>query len=127
MKFCFDPNGKMIIVLASLHSKTDMVHVRLGLDTGASHTCIQPELLVRLGQDISRPTNWIKMTFGTETKTLPMFPVDAIRALGNVKENLLVVSHALPDALNLDGLLGIDFPKGLDLTISFRSATLDLT
>lgn len=124
MKFSFDPALKLIVVLAAIHTRNEVVFVKLGLDTGASHTTIQPDLIQRLGMDI--PDGQVSITFGTKSKTLPLFRVSNIKSLGKVRDDLLIVSHALPPAFQLDGLLGLDFLRPFEMRVDFPNGTIEL-
>jgi hypothetical protein len=58
---------------------------------------------------------------------MPCLPVNRINALGHDRINLSVLAHTLPPSAWVDGLLGLDFFRGLTLTLDFRSRQITLT
>jgi hypothetical protein len=52
--------------------------------------------------------------------------LERFEALGQFKERFQVISHDLPPAAAIDGLLGLDSLRGSVLTIDFRLGRLSL-
>ena len=50
----------------------------------------------------------------------------SLSTLGQARSDFQVLSHALPPATNLDGLLGLDFFRGQVLTIDFQKGEITL-
>ena len=57
---------------------------------------------------------------------IPRLRVDRLEALGQAKQNLPVLCHALPPTPPIDGLPGLDFLRGQCLTIDFRAGQITL-
>jgi hypothetical protein len=46
--------------------------------------------------------------------------------LGQIRILFPVVAHTLPPTTSVDGLLGLDFFRGLELTLDFRAGQIDV-
>ena len=124
MSFRFIPGRKSIPVRVEIDGPSSSAIVRLSLDTGTSRTVINPGILSSVGVDLTAPLRQVQMTTVSGTTTTPVVRVPAIRALGQARFDFEVVSHQLPPATTTDGLLGLDFLQGLELTIDFRSGEI---
>ena len=56
----------------------------------------------------------------------PHLPVQSLHALGQARTDLGVTGFNLPKGSRVDGLLGLDFFRGLKLNIDFRSGLITL-
>ena len=56
----------------------------------------------------------------------PHLPVQSLHALGQARTELGVTGFNLPKGSQVDGLLGLDFFRGLKLNIDFRSRVITL-
>jgi hypothetical protein len=52
--------------------------------------------------------------------------VRRIIALGQERPNFPVLAYTLPAEIGVDGMLGLDFVRGLKLTLDFREGQLSL-
>lgn len=52
--------------------------------------------------------------------------INRLSALGHHAVGLRVLAHDLPASAGIDGLLGLDFFRGLALTLDFRAGRIDL-
>ena len=102
-----------------------MIH--LAVDTGATQTMINVGPLALVGYDPSLVPDRVQVTTGSGVEYAPRVSVRSIRALGQVRDEFSVLAHTLPASARIDGLLGLDFMKGLTLTIDFNSATVVLS
>lgn len=57
---------------------------------------------------------------------MPAVTVGKQIALDQQRENFTVMSHELPATFEDEGLLGLDFFRGLVLTLDFANGTIDL-
>lgn len=126
MSFRFDPHQGLIIVRTVLKGPAGEAIVRLALDTGATYTLINVGLLVAIGCDPAAVTDRVEVTTGSGVEYAPRVPVDRIRALGHERAAFPVLAHTLPPSADIDGLLGLDFMRGLTLTVEFRTGELRL-
>jgi predicted aspartyl protease len=127
MTFGFDPSQGLIIVpVRSFGPVGDMI-VRLALDTGATSTLINSEIMVLLGYDPATSPHRIQVTTGSGVEFCPRVTVQRLEALGKTVNDFPVLSHTLPPTSQVDGLLGLDFFRGFQISIDFRNGTITIT
>jgi predicted aspartyl protease len=123
----FDPKGHAIVLTARLTGPRGAVHAALALDTGATTTFINTELLVAVGYDPSQADSHVFITTAAGIQYVPKVVVARIEALGRRCEGLAVVAGSLPPSAGVDGLLGLDFLRGKRLAIDFRKGAITLS
>ena len=123
----FDASIGMVIVTATIHGPTGVAYARLAVDTGATLTVIRSTLLTAVGYDPAASTDRLQMTTGSQVEDVAALEVDLLDALDCRQTNLRVVAHTLPPTIAVDGLLGLNFLRGRDLLISFRTGQVTLT
>ena len=126
MTIRFNPQHGLIVVRVLVTGAEGAKTIRLALDTGATSTLINTAILVNLGYDPVAPTRRIQMTTGSGVEFVPVLTVSRLAALGEEQLNFHVVAHTLPPSASVDGLLGLDFLRDRDLTISFRRGIITL-
>jgi predicted aspartyl protease len=104
----------------------DMI-VRLALDTGATSTLINSEIMVLLGYDPAASPDRIQVTTGSGVELCPRVTVQRLEALGKSVNDFPVLFHTLPPTSQVDGLLGLDFFRGFQISIDFRNGTITIT
>jgi hypothetical protein len=57
---------------------------------------------------------------------MPVLEVARLDCLGHSHANFSILARPLPPTAPMDGLLGLDFFRGLELTIDFRAGRIDL-
>ncbi|RYX86822.1 hypothetical protein EON83_01175 [bacterium] len=126
MTFEFDPAASSIQVKAAYSTGSYIRILNLVLDTGATQTVINPKALSFLG-DVSgymagayevETANGRVTTFGVR---LP-----ALFALGQMREDFVVIVHDIGSSLPVDGVLGLDFLRGHRLCLDFVRGELEL-
>jgi predicted aspartyl protease len=127
MTFGFDPSQGLIIVPVRLFGPAGDMIVRLALDTGATSTLINSEIMVLLGYDPATSRHRIHVTTGSGVELCPRVIVQRLEALGKSVNDFPVLSHTLPPTSQVDGLLGLDFFRGFQISIDFRSGTITIT
>lgn len=129
MTFTFDPFKGLIIVRAELEGPSGAAILRLALDTGATGTLINAEMLVSVGYDPALAHVRVQVTTGSGVEFAPLIRTSSVVALGHERCDFDVLCHTLPPSANVDGLLGLDFFRGHNLNIDFRNGqvTLDLS
>ena len=120
MSFPFDPQQGLIIVPAELWGPNGSAVLRLALDTGATGTVVNTGMLVALGYDPALIPDRVQITTGSGVEFVPRVLLDRIMALGRESAGFPVLGHTLPPSAGIDGLLGLDFFRGWNLTIDFR-------
>jgi predicted aspartyl protease len=101
--------------------------VRLALDTGATSTLINSEIMVLLGYDPAASPDRIQVTTGSGVELCPRVTVQRLEALGKSVNDFPVLFHTLPPTSQVDGLLGLDFFRGFQISIDFRNGTITIT
>jgi predicted aspartyl protease len=120
----FDPDQGLIVVSVRLFGPAKDIIVRLALDTGATTTLINSEVSVFLGCDPAGSPDLIRVTTGSGVELCPRVIFERVEALGHSMENLPILCHTLPPTSQVDGLLGLDFFRGRELKIDFKSGTI---
>ena len=126
MTFGFDPSQGLIIVPVRLFGPVGDMIVRLALDTGATSTLINSEIMVLLDDPATSP-NRIQVTTGSGVELCPRVTVQRLEALGKSVNDFPILSHSLPPTSQVDGLLGLDFLRGFQINIDFRNRTITIT
>lgn len=120
----FDPNFHLIEIRALLSGPAGTYRVRLALDTGATSTSINKDILVLIGYDPDALPQTVTITTGSGVEKAARINLDKIEALGYERQGFSVVAHTLPPSAGIDGLLGLDFFRKRILTINFDSGTI---
>jgi len=126
MSFPFDSQQGLIIVRAELWGPAGSIVLRLALDTGATGTVVNIGMLVTIGYDPALAPDRIQITTGSGVEFAPRVTLDKITALGQERTDFPVLGHTLPPSAGIDGLLGLDFFRGQNLTVDFRTGQVTL-
>jgi predicted aspartyl protease len=126
MHISFDPRQGLIVVRAELWGPTGSGVLRLALDTGATSTVVSPGMLVAIGYDPALAADRVQVTTGSGIEFAPRVILEKVVALGHARSGFPVLAHTLPSSAGVDGLLGLDFFRGQNLTIDFRAGQVTL-
>ena len=126
MTYQFDPTQGLIVVPVRLFGPAGDMILRLALDTGATSTLINSEIMILLGYDPAASSDRIRVTTGSGIEFCPRVKIRQIEALGRSVGDFLTLSHTLPPTSQVDGLLGLDFFRGCRLVIDFSSGTITI-
>ena len=121
MSIPFDPREGLIIVPAELWGPSGSVVLRLALDTGATSTVVNVGMLVAIGYDPALAPDRVQVTTGSGVEFAPRITLRQITALEQQRTDFAVLGHTLPPSAGVDGLLGLDYVRGLRLTVDLRS------
>jgi len=127
VNFAFDPQRGLIVVTAELWGPSGSGVLQLALDTGATSTLVNVGMLVAIGYDPALIAERIQVTTGSGVEFAPRVVLQRVSALGQERLGFPVLGHTLPPSASVDGLLGLDFFRGLELTVDFRSGRLTLS
>jgi hypothetical protein len=127
MSFPFDAQQGLILVSVEVMGPSGNAILRFALDTGATTTLINVGVLVALGYDPALAPSRVQVTTGSGVEFVPRMPLDKLSALGQERTGLPVLCHTLPPSAGIDGVLGLDFLRGRDLNINFRTGQISLT
>jgi predicted aspartyl protease len=120
MSFSFDPDQGAVIVQARLWGPRARAVLRLALDTGATARLVNWDVAVLLGYDPAVSPTRQQITTGSGVEFAPEISVDRVEALGIERQRFPVLCHTLPPSDGVDGLLGLDFLRGLRVAFDFR-------
>lgn len=126
MSFPFDPHNGLVIARVELWGPSGSAVLRFALDTGATSTTANVGMLVALGYDPALVPDRLQVTTGSGIEFVPRLSLLRIKALGHERVDLPVLAHTLPPSAGVDGLLGLDFFRGLQLTRNFRKGQVSL-
>lgn len=126
MKLSFEAKDGLIIVPTRLWGPTRDTVVQLALDTGATGSLLNWDVLVFLGYDPAIESERRQITTGSGVEFVPQIALERIEALGQTRKDFPVLAHTLPPSARVDGLLGLDFFRLHRLTINFREGLVTL-
>jgi predicted aspartyl protease len=127
MTFSFNPESGLVLVQALIIGPNGKATINLALDTGASKTLINEDILLSLGYDRSQAVAQSKITTGSKVESVALIKLKSLFALNQERTGLIVVCHTLPPSANIDGLLGLDFFRSTNLNLDFRAGEITLT
>ena len=122
----FDPTARSIrisVVVAGPRKRYDFMFI---LDLGATLTCIRPNLLGLLGYDLTRPIGRKRIRSATGSVIAPIYRISSLASLGQIHTEFPVAAQELPITVEADGLLGLDFFRGLVLNLDFSRGQIAL-
>jgi predicted aspartyl protease len=119
MSASFAPNGRPVVVEGWVTGPDRTFKVKLVVDTGATGTLIGASILTALGVPFPPTARRRRLRAATGGATAPVVSVRQLLVLGQAKTDFPVAAHDLPPAVTYDGLLGLDFFRGLVLTLDF--------
>jgi hypothetical protein len=126
VSFAFDPREVLILVEARLWGPGGHYAFRFGLDTGATETVVSVDKLAFLGYGISLTDERTRLITGSSAAFASRATLQRILALGQERSEFPVLAYTLPTEIGVDGMLGLDFLRGMRLTIDFRAGQLSL-
>jgi len=126
MSVPFDPIASAIVVRARLWGPDADVVARLALDTGATFSLVNREVLTFLGYDPEAASVAVDIATASGVVSVSQIAVEKIESLGKELWNFPVLCHTLPPSATVDGLLGLDFLRGQRLVVDFRAGAIAL-
>lgn len=120
MKFTFDPTQGLVVIPAQLYGFHADTIVRLALDTGATGSMINWDVAVLLGYDPASAEERIQVTTGSGVEFAPRILIKKVEVSGRFLENFPILCHTLPPSATVDGLLGLDFFRGVRLVVDLK-------
>src|SRR5205809_1015575 len=126
MSFTFDPNDDLIRIDAVVEGPAGSTDVSLALDTAAVETVINEAFLAVVGHDPTQAPEHVESIAASGTVLVPRLPVRRLSALGQDRLDFPVLAHTLPPSAGVQGLVGLDFCRGKELKINFRTGLIGL-
>lgn len=132
MKYKFQLLGEddLIVITTKIkfHNQPFYYPLSLVLDTGASHTVIDLNMLLIAGYDKSLRLNKdVKVQTANKIIDADKFILDELKVLDKSFKNFEVTTYdflAQDDLLDYDGVLGLDFFRDTTLFIDFKNCEL---
>jgi len=120
-----DRAGNLLVARASVTGPNGNVLVlRLLVDTGASCTIIPIEAAKRIGCDIHRPTDTVRIVAANGIIISPVLKLARLNCFGFDLIGFPVVAHTLPSETYVDGLLGMDFLSRVGAILDVKRGTI---
>lgn len=121
MTIRFDPTDSLIIIPTLLYGEKTKTIARLALDTGATFSLINWDIAVLLGYDPAVSRERIRITTGSGVEFTSKIQVKKVEISGRILKNFPILCHTLPPNSSIDGVLGLDFFRGLYLEIDLKN------
>lgn len=117
-KFERDPEGRLMLVPTLIDERYSL---KMILDTGASNTTIDSNMLYLLGYNLSDSIGVVEIETANGIVNTEVFEFDAFEALGIKKRGFQIqvydfIAHGIMSDYN--GLLGLDFLEGTNFCIN---------
>jgi gag-polyprotein putative aspartyl protease len=126
-KFKFDlSDDDSLIILPCLVNNE---RVALALDTGASHTVIDLTKLLMAGYQLKNNLGTIDFETAKGIVQAYIFEAKVLSALGKTKYNIEICSYDFLGnniLTDIDGVIGLDFFRNMNLNINFKSFEITL-
>ena len=122
----FDPQRGLVVVPTRLWGPRGDVVTRLALDTGATTTLINWDLVVFVGYDPAAVAARVQVTTGSGVEFVPQVTLRKVQAIGSERLDFGVLCHTLPPSATVDGVLGLDFLRGQRLVVDLRQGIVEL-
>ena len=84
-------------------------------------------MLVAIGFDPALTPQRVRITTGSGVEFASRIVLQKISALVLERRDFPGLGHTLPPSLSVDGLLGLNFLRGLNLSIDFRTGRLSIS
>lgn len=124
--FELDSEDSLIVLPCMVNDE----QIALALDTGASHTVVDLTKLMMCGYRIADTIENVKFETAKGEVDAYVFEVDIFVALGISLKNIKVASYDfLANNLmsDIDGVLGLDFFRDIELYINFKTCEIVLS
>ncbi len=120
MSLSFNPKEGLIVVPTRLWGPNGDTLVRLALDTGATGSVLNWDVVVLLGYDPATVPERVQMTTGSGVEFVPRIVIEKIEAIRQERRNFPILCHTMAPSTTVDGVLGLDFFRGYRLVLDFR-------
>jgi predicted aspartyl protease len=126
MQYTFNPNGRSVSVKVRVFGPQKDYEFSCSLDTGATQTVLPAAYLRRLGCDLANPVGRTRIRAATGSVVVPLVRLPLVAALGRARPDFVVAANDLPIGVETNGLLGLDFYRGLVLKLDFARGRVSL-
>jgi len=123
----FNRKLPLVIIPVSIKLETVVFDFNFAIDTGASISLIDIDVLHAIGFQKKQAIRTIQTMTASRQEAAYEFELPNIKAIGLIRRNFKVISRSLPSGLGIDGLLGLNFFKNKELIINFKSSEVRLS
>lgn len=127
MSESFDASARSVLVLVEVWAGARNHTFRFAVDTGATQTLFSATCAESMGFDLERPAGRKRIRSATGSVFVPLFRLTQIEALGQIREDFEIAAQDFPVGVRADGLLGLDFFRGLVLKLDFARGRASLS
>jgi predicted aspartyl protease len=99
---------------------------QLALDTGATRTLISEAVLLTMGYQPGDSDDHAEILTASGIENSPIVELRSIEALEVRRTHWPVLAHPLPSDAGIHGLLGLDFLRGMRLSLDFQKGLVQL-
>lgn len=122
----FDRRLASIVVRGRIAGDGEERSVAFLLDAGATYTVVRPSLIDKVGAEPLGDEFSQTIVTASRLESARRYRCSWLAALGQRRDDFLILAHDLPLSAPVDGLLGLDFFRDHRLAIDFRAGTIDL-
>ena len=117
----------LIILNLTVYSETlaSSLTMNAVLDTGAVRSIIPPKVASNLGYDISEPKEMMEFSGIYGSGWSKVINVSKVEAIGESVNDMDIVLHQLAPDIIADAILGLDFLRNFDTTISYSKGIIE--
>ena len=117
----------LIILNLTVYSETLETSLTMNavLDTGAARSIIPPKIASNLGYDISEPKEMMEFSGVYSSGWSKVISVSKVEAIGESVNDMDIVLHQLAPDITADAILGLDFLRNFDTTISYSKGIVE--
>jgi predicted aspartyl protease len=126
MKEFFESRKGLILLKVKITGRIRSEEAIFALDTGATKTVINIDLLKRIGYTAKDFSNKIMITTGSGKANTHLMNVRLFEAFSLQKRNFSVLAYQLPVTTYVEGLLGLDFIRNRKLILDFVNGSIEL-
>lgn len=116
----------VVLVMGRFFAPDAVKDLSIALDTGSSLTVLTPQAVRELKMDPERPLEYRRTFVWRNSYQAPILLIPRLRVFGREVRDLEVACGDLPPALNIDGVLGLNFLRHFDLRVNFREKYIEL-
>ena len=117
-------SGVLLIEAKIIGQRMD-TSVRMILDTGATYTMIDPDVLVDVGYPLSQVKDKRAITTASGIEYCPFLKIKALSTLGHALKGVEICAHSLPPGIPARGLLGLNFLRYFNIHLNFLDGHLE--
>ncbi|MCK4226352.1 retropepsin-like domain-containing protein [candidate division WOR-3 bacterium] len=121
----FDPSELLIICRCKVEYKKSAI-VNLAIDTGASRTLLNEDVIQGIGVDLSSVSEKDSFSDASTDHIVPVVRLKSISLGDATIKNMETLVYNLPGEFRIDGVLGLNFLRHFKVNLDFDKCILSL-